>query len=187
MKFLVSLKSNCLTVIRTTLHTQVSIEIWIYRSFSLDDEEFHSIFGVKGTKNISHLGFIHIGCKSEYAGNSWNRNIGDFSVDSACESQLLFVNIDIIENQTVGDVRAQKNFLSLKDVWETLQQPGRIRKQNCQTNSFHWHPKSHRQFKISKNVWHGGIPQQSSISINTAFFRTLQTKRLRPWSPCCRN
>ena len=28
--------------------------------------------------------------------------------------------------------------------------------------------------------------QQSSISINAAFFRTLQTKRQRFWSPCCR-
>ena len=73
---------------------------------SFEDEEVPSILGFKGTKDNSHHSFIHIGCKSENAGNSLNRHVGDFPVDITCGSQLIFVYIDIIEHQNVGDERA---------------------------------------------------------------------------------
>ena len=64
---------------------------------SFEDEEVPSILGFNGTKDTSHHGFIHIGYKSEIAGNSLKRHVG---------GQLIFVYIDIIEHQNVGDVRA---------------------------------------------------------------------------------
>ena len=73
---------------------------------SFEDEEVPSILGFKGIRDISNHGFIHIGYKSENAGNSFNRHVGDFPVDITCGSQLIFVYIDIIEHQNVGDVRA---------------------------------------------------------------------------------
>ena len=73
---------------------------------SFEDEEVPSILGFKGIRDISNHGFIHIGYKSEKAGNSLNRHVGEFPVDITCGSQLIFVYIDIIEHQNVGDVRA---------------------------------------------------------------------------------
>ena len=35
-----------------------------------------------------------------------NRHVRDFPVDMICGSQLIFVYVDIIEHQNVGDVRA---------------------------------------------------------------------------------
>ena len=72
----------------------------------LSFEEVPSILGLKGIRDISNQGFIHIGYKSENAGKSLNRHVGDFPVDITCGSQLIFVYIDIIEHQNVGDVRA---------------------------------------------------------------------------------
>ena len=73
---------------------------------SFEDEEVASILGFKGIKDNSNLDFIHIGYKSENAGNSLNRQVGDFPFDVTCGSQLIFVYVDIIEHQNVGDVRA---------------------------------------------------------------------------------
>ena len=73
---------------------------------SFEDEEVPSILCFKGTKDTSHHGFIHIGYKSENAGNALNRHVGDFPVGITCGSQLIFVYIDIIEHQNVGYVRA---------------------------------------------------------------------------------
>ena len=73
---------------------------------SFENEEVPSILGFKGTRDISNHGFIHIGYKSESVGNSLIRHVGDFPVDITCGSQLIFVYIDIIEHQNVGDVRA---------------------------------------------------------------------------------
>ena len=73
---------------------------------SFEDEEVPSILGFKGMRDISNPGFIHIGYKSEKGGNTLNRHVGDFPVDITCGSQLIFVYIDIIEHQNVGDVRA---------------------------------------------------------------------------------
>ena len=39
-------------------------------------------------------------------GKSLNRHAGDFLVDITCGSQLIFVYVDIIEHQNVGDMRA---------------------------------------------------------------------------------
>ena len=73
---------------------------------SFEDEEVPSILCFKGTRDIANHGFIHIGYKSEKAGNSLNRHVGDFPVNITCGSQLIFVYIDIIQHQNVGDVRA---------------------------------------------------------------------------------
>ena len=73
---------------------------------SFEDEEVPSILGFKGIRDISNHGFIHIGYKSEKTGNSLNRHVGEFPVDITCGSELIYVYIDIIEHQNVGDVRA---------------------------------------------------------------------------------
>ena len=73
---------------------------------SFENEEVPSILGFKGTKDISNLGFIHTGYQSENVGNSLDRHFGDFPIDITCGSQLIFVYLDIIEHQNVGDVRA---------------------------------------------------------------------------------
>ena len=73
---------------------------------SFEDEEVPSILGFKGIRDISNHDIIHIGYKSEKAGNSLNRHVGEFPFDITCGSQLIFVYIDIIEHQNVGDVRA---------------------------------------------------------------------------------
>ena len=62
-----------------------------------------SILGFKGIKDNSHDEYIHIGYKSH---KSLNRHQSDFPVDIACGSQLIFVYIDVIEYQIIGDVRA---------------------------------------------------------------------------------
>ena len=76
---------------------------------SFENEEVPSILRFKGTRDISNHGFIHIGYKSENVGNSLNRHVGDFPVDITCGSRLIFVYIDIIKHQNVGDVRAPRN------------------------------------------------------------------------------
>ena len=73
---------------------------------SFEDEEVPNILGFKGTINTSHHGVVHIGYKSENAGNSLKRHVGDFPVNITCVSQLIFVYIGIIEHQNVSDVRA---------------------------------------------------------------------------------
>ena len=73
---------------------------------SFEVEEVPSILGFKGIRDCSNPLVIHIGNKSENAGNSLNRHVGDFPVDITCGSQLIFVYIDIIEHQNIGNVRA---------------------------------------------------------------------------------
>ena len=95
---------------------------------SFEDEELTSILGFEGIGDISNHGFIHIGYKSENAGNPLNRHVGDFPVNITCGSQLIFVNIDIIEHQNFGDVRApvikiieSEKRLSPTQIWMTSQ------------------------------------------------------------------
>ena len=71
--------------------------------FSFENEEVPSILGFKGIKDNSHDGYIHIGYKSH---KTLNRHQSDFPVDITCGSQLIFVYIDVIEYQIIGDVRA---------------------------------------------------------------------------------
>ena len=88
------------------LTQKLVLKFGLKEGLSFEDEEVPSIFGFKGIRDISIHGFIHIGYKSENAGNSLNRHVGDFPVDITCGLQLMFVYIDIIEHQNVGDVRA---------------------------------------------------------------------------------
>ena len=142
---------------------------------SFEDEEVPSILGFEGTKDTSRHGFIPIVCKSENAGNSLTRHFGDFPVDITCGSQLIFVYIDIIEHQNVGDVRApvikiiekhkhsdthtpqvlHKFGLQANIIKQHSEHPGRVEKQNWKTNSFYWNRKIYSQFKISKKylIW----------------------------------
>ena len=76
---------------------------------SFQDNEIPSILGFKGTPDPAHNGFVHIGYKTNLengAPNSPNRHFGIFPVDIICGSQLIFVYLDIIEYQHVGDSRA---------------------------------------------------------------------------------
>ena len=70
---------------------------------SFENEEVPSILGFKGIKDNSHDRYIHIGYKAD---TTLNRHQRDFPVDIACGSQLIFVYIDIIDYQNIGDVRA---------------------------------------------------------------------------------
>ena len=71
--------------------------------FSFENEEVPSTLGFKGIKDNSHDEYIHIGYKSH---KTLNRHQSDFPVDLTCGSQLIFVYIDVIEYQIIGDVRA---------------------------------------------------------------------------------
>ena len=57
------------------------------KGLSFEDEEVPSIHGLKGIRDISNHGFINIGYKTDKAGNSLNRHVGDFPVDITCGSQ----------------------------------------------------------------------------------------------------
>ena len=75
---------------------------------SFQDNEIPSILGFKGTPDPAHNGFVHIGYTKNLengAPNSPNRHFGIFPVDITCGLQLIFVYIDIIEYQHVGDSR----------------------------------------------------------------------------------
>ena len=75
---------------------------------SFQDNEIPSILGFKRTPDPAYIGFVHIGYKTRLengAPNSPNRHFGIFPVDITCGSQLVFVYIDIIEYQHVGDSR----------------------------------------------------------------------------------
>ena len=101
-----------------TVTQKLALKFGSNENLSIENKEIPRILGFKGTKYNSHHGFIHIGYKSESAGNSSTRDVGDFPVYITCESQLMFVYIDIIAHQNVGDVRApvKKSSLSLRDV-----------------------------------------------------------------------
>ena len=71
--------------------------------FSFENKEIPNILGFKGIKDNSHDGYIHIGYKSH---KTLNRHQSDFPVDINCGSQIIFVYIDVIEYQNIGDVRA---------------------------------------------------------------------------------
>ena len=76
---------------------------------SFQDDEISSIHGFKGTADSVHNGFVHIGYKTNFENgipNTANRYFGIFPVDITCGSQLIFVYLDIIECQHVGDSRA---------------------------------------------------------------------------------
>ena len=88
-----------------TVTQNLVLKFGFNEGLSFEDEEVSRILGFKGTQDISHHGFIHIGYKSANAGNSSNRRVGDFPVYITCGSQLIFVYIDIIEHQNF-DVRA---------------------------------------------------------------------------------
>ena len=70
---------------------------------SFENEEVPCILGFKGKKDNPHDGYIHIGYKAD---TTLNRHQSDFPVDITCGSQLMFVYIDIIAYQNIGDVRA---------------------------------------------------------------------------------
>ena len=76
---------------------------------SFQDNEIPSILGFKGTPDPSHSGFVHIGyIKNVENGNpnAPNRHLANFPVDITCGPQPIFVYIDIIEYQHMGDSRA---------------------------------------------------------------------------------
>ena len=76
---------------------------------SFQDNEIPSILGFKGTPDPSNSGFVQIGYKKNVENgnpNAPNRHLANFTVDITCGSQLIFVYIDIIEYQHVGDSRA---------------------------------------------------------------------------------
>ena len=68
-----------------------------------------STLGSNEPKIISNHGFIDIdyNCKiAKNKANCINRHVGYFLADMTCGSQLVFVYIDIIEQQNVGDLQA---------------------------------------------------------------------------------
>ena len=79
------------------------LQFGVNEGFSFENDEVPSILGFKGIKDNSHDGYIHIGYKSH---KTLNRHQSDFPVDITACSQLIFVYIDVIEYQNIGDVRA---------------------------------------------------------------------------------
>ena len=73
-----------------TVTQKLVLKFGLNEGLSFEDEEVPSILDFKGTKDISNPGFIHNVYKSENAGNSLNRHVGDFPVDITCGSQLFF-------------------------------------------------------------------------------------------------
>ena len=76
---------------------------------SFQDNEFPSILSFKETPDPSHAGSVHIGYKTNIENgtpSTPNRHFGIFPVDVICGSQLIFMYLDIIEYQHVGDSRA---------------------------------------------------------------------------------
>ena len=181
---------------------------------SFENEEVPSILGFKGIRDISNPDYFHIGYNPVNEGNSLNRNVGDFPVDITFGSQLIFVYIDITEHQNVGDVRApvikiieserrlrngsmntvtpthHKSYTNLnyKPILSNNIQNIQIELRN-ETGKLILFTKTGKiivSLKFQRIMWYRGILLQSSISINGAFFRTLQTKRQRFWSAFCR-
>ena len=62
------------------------------------------VFLVLKERKISHI--MDLFMLATNAGNPSSRQLDDFPVDITCVSQFLFVNIDILVHQNVGDVRA---------------------------------------------------------------------------------
>ena len=71
--------------------------------FSFENEKVLSILGFKGIKDNSHDGYINIGYNSH---KTLNRHQSNFPFDITCGSQLIFVYIDVIEYQNIGEVGA---------------------------------------------------------------------------------
>ena len=73
---------------------------------SFQDNEIPSFLGFKGNPDPLHSGFVHIGYTKNVENgnpNAPNRHLANFPVDITCGSQLIFVYIEIIEYQHVGD------------------------------------------------------------------------------------
>ena len=88
---------------------KLTLTIGKNEGLSFQDNEIPSILGSKGTPDPSHSGFVHIGYKKNVENgnpNAPNRHLANFPVDITCGSKLIFVYIDIIEHQHVGDSRA---------------------------------------------------------------------------------
>ena len=72
-------------------------------TFSYQGEEIPSILGFKAKPDPTSEGFFHISYRSAKLNN---RHTGDFPFDITCGSQLIFIYIDLIGYQHVGDSRA---------------------------------------------------------------------------------
>ena len=66
---------------------------------SIVNKEFPSILSFKCMNDNFHDDYIHNGYKSD---RTLIRQQSSFLVDITCGSQLVFVNIDIKENQKIG-------------------------------------------------------------------------------------
>ena len=75
---------------------------------SFEDEEIPSILGFKLPRDF--IGYRHVGYKMDTQlygqDNVPNEHTGIYPVDIACGSQLMFLYVDIIEHQYVGNVKA---------------------------------------------------------------------------------
>ena len=100
---LLSLNNLILPLTKLLINWFHNSECFTIKGFSFENDEFPSILGFKGIKDNSHDGYIHIGYKSH---KTLNRHQSDFPVDITCGSQLIFLYIDSIEYQNIGDVRA---------------------------------------------------------------------------------
>ena len=142
---------------------------------SFENEEVPSILGFKGIKDNSHDGYIHIGYKAD---TTLNRHQSDFPVDITRGSELIFVYIDIIDYQNIGDLRApvikiieserrlrngsintvtpihHKTFtiLDYKPILSNnIQNIKGVEERSRKTHSIYWNKKSDSKLKVSKN------------------------------------
>ena len=112
---------------------KLALEFGAKEGLSFENEEVPIILGFKDIKEIPRDGYIRIGYKSDKV---LNRHESDFPVDITSGSQLIFVYINIIGYQSIGDVRAR--------VFEIMESGRRLR--NGSINNVT--PIHHKTFRI---------------------------------------
>lgn len=83
---------------------KLTLEFAPREGISFEDEQIPSILGFE--LPLNGLGHRYLGYKNNLKEDAENKHIGKYPVDIACGSQLIFLYVDIIEPQFVGDVKA---------------------------------------------------------------------------------
>lgn len=87
----------------------LTLEFGSNEGISFEDDQIPSILGFEGLRDLPG-NFVHIGYKSDPTAYAFstveNKHEGSYPIDLTCGSQLIFVYLDAIEHQYLGDTRA---------------------------------------------------------------------------------
>ena len=83
---------------------KLTLEFAPREGISFEDEQIPSILGFQLPRDL--FDYRHVGFKTAPYGNVENKHTGRYPVDIVCGSHIIFLYIDIIEHQFVGDVKA---------------------------------------------------------------------------------